>query len=108
VPEAIEGRSFARVLRRPREPFRDVAYSVFLREGIWVAPDGFEYFGRTIRTDRYRYVEWMRRGETEVVARELYDHETDPRETRNVVEQPEHRELLEALARRMAQAARPM
>ncbi len=108
VPEAIEGRSFARVLRRPREPFRDAAYSVFLREGIWVAPDGFEYFGRTIRTDRYRYVEWMRRGETEVVARELYDHETDPRETRNVVEQPEHRELLEALARRMAQAARPM
>ena len=85
-----------------------MAYSVFLREGIWTAPDGVEYFGRTIRTDRYRYVEWMRRCETEVVARELYDHEIDPRETRNVVDQPEHRELLEALARRMVQAARPM
>ena len=40
--------------------------------------------GYAIRTDRYRYVEWRKRDGTEVVARELYDHQTDPDEDRNV------------------------
>lgn len=103
APQGIEGRSFARQLAAPDEPFRDAAYSVFLREGIWTAPDGVEYFGRTIRTDRYRYVEWMRRGETEVVARELYEHDVDPLETRNVAGLPENEKLLVILADRLAQ-----
>ena len=40
--------------------------------------------GYAVRTDRYRYVEWRKRDGAEVVARELYDHQTDPNEDRNV------------------------
>ena len=40
--------------------------------------------GYSVRTDRYRYTEWRHLESGEVVARELYDHEEDPQETRNV------------------------
>lgn len=40
--------------------------------------------GYAVRTDRYRYVEWRDLGSGAVVARELYDHQADPRETLNL------------------------
>jgi len=42
--------------------------------------------GYSVRTDRFRYTEWRdwKTGATE--ARELYDHQTDPDETKNVAE----------------------
>ena len=44
-----------------------------------------DIMGYALRTDRFRYVEWREWESREIVARELYDHETDPQETRNVV-----------------------
>lgn len=49
--------------------------------------------GYSIRTDRYRYTEWYDEGyrsykpyeEGKVIARELYDYEVDPLETKNLV-----------------------
>ena len=47
--------------------------------------------GYSIRTDRYRCTLWVdrRAPDDEPLAVELYDHETDPRETRNIAAQPE-------------------
>jgi iduronate 2-sulfatase len=48
--------------------------------------------GYSIRTDRYRYTAWLdRRNPTgEILAEELYDHDSDPKETLNLAgEQPE-------------------
>ena len=57
--------------------------------------------GETIRNDRYRYTEFVNnRGE--IVARMLFDHDVDPRETVNVVASAEHREAVEELSRRLA------
>jgi iduronate 2-sulfatase len=44
--------------------------------------------GYTIRTDRYRLVSWRdyRDRSAAPVSVELYDHKTDPRETRNVAD----------------------
>jgi hypothetical protein len=44
--------------------------------------------GYAIRTDRYRYVEWRSRKDETVVARQLYDHRTDPDEDHNVADDP--------------------
>ena len=41
--------------------------------------------GYAIRTDRYRYVEWRDWETGEVEARELYDENEDPGETRNLL-----------------------
>jgi len=45
--------------------------------------------GYALRTDRYRYIEWRdhRDPESTPVFTELYDHQTDPGETRNVASQ---------------------
>lgn len=50
--------------------------------------------GYSIRTNRYRYTEWHDEGyrsykpydETRIIARELYDYEVDPLETKNLVD----------------------
>jgi iduronate 2-sulfatase len=59
--------------------------------------------GYALRTDRHRYIEWRDRATGTIVARELYDHETDPRETRNLIDSAAHasaRRQIEALAAR--------
>ena len=40
--------------------------------------------GYSIRTERYRYTEWYNWETKEFAANELYDHNTDPGENRNI------------------------
>ena len=58
-----------------------------------------------MRTDRFRYTEWIRRG-GEVEAIELYDHKVDPEENVNLAAKPEHREVLQKLGRQLHQGWR--
>jgi len=56
-----------------------------------------EVMGYSVRSNQYRYTEWRNMRSARVVARELYDHETDPGETENVVAR--HAESAEKHAR---------
>ncbi len=106
----LEGTSFAKLLSHVDLPWKTAAFSQFLRDGVWIAPDGVAYMGRSIRTDRYRYTEWTRKDSTTVVARELYDHQTDPLEDRNIAADPDMQETVARLARQLRdgwKAARP-
>ena len=51
------------------------------------------FMGRSVRTERWRYTEWDdgKRG------RELYDHDADPKETRNLADDPAHAKTVEEL-----------
>jgi arylsulfatase A-like enzyme len=101
VPENLEGLSFAPLLDDRTRPWKTAVFSQFLREGIWTAPDGVEYMGFSVRTERHRYVEWTRWKSEEIVSRELYDHETDPGENVNVADLKENKDVVDALARKL-------
>ena len=74
-------------------------------QGVEPTPAAREAVGRygrgeTIRTQRYRYTEYLDAGGRRR-ARMLYDHQADPDETVNIAEHPEHRELVEQLSERL-------
>jgi arylsulfatase A-like enzyme len=79
APKDVEGFSFKPLLDEPSRPWKKAAMSQYPRG----SPDG-PLMGYAVRTEKYRYVEWRKRGTTTVVARELYDHTTDPNEDTNV------------------------
>lgn len=88
APDGLEGVSLMPLFRDPRRPWKKAAFSQYPRSGGVV--------GYSMRTDRYRFTEWMNaKGERESV--ELYDHERDPNETRNTAGQ--HSDLVADLAR---------
>jgi len=87
----LEGKSFAPLLDDPKQAWDKVAFSEYPKGGNQ---------GTAMRTDRYRYVEW--RGKSgELVARELYDHQTDPEENENVAGAPANAELIDRLAEQL-------
>jgi iduronate 2-sulfatase len=100
LPE-LEGTSMVPLLENPDRPWKTAAFSQFFREGAWKAPDGIEYNGYTIRTDRYRYVEWSNWETKELAAIELYDHENDPQENKNVAGIKENAAIVEELAAKL-------
>jgi arylsulfatase A-like enzyme len=98
LPDGLEGTSYRPLLDEPDRPWKSAAFSQFLREGRWVAPDGVEYMGYAVRTDGFRYVEWMRWNDKSLAARELYDHRADPGENANVAGDPAYAAALEEMA----------
>ena len=54
--------------------------------------------GYAVRTERYRYVEWRDWESKQIVARELYDHASDPHESHNVAGQAARAETVARLA----------
>ncbi len=98
-PAALEGASLRPLLLHPGRPGKQAVFAQYLRNGIWVAPDGVEYMGYSIRTERYQYVEWKKWQGGEFAAWELYDLQKDPDENVNVAE--EQKAVCEQLAARL-------
>jgi len=80
----LEGRSFVPLLDNPRLKWKEAAYTQVTRG---------RFAGYSVRTERWRYTEWDegRQGA------ELYDHKTDPREYRNLINDPKHKATVEQL-----------
>jgi iduronate 2-sulfatase len=91
IPDGLDGRSFAAVVKDPAVSHRDHAIHVY--------PRG-QRLGRAIRTDRYRMVEWKTFGEKKPDATELYDYVNDPNESKNLA--GELPEVVAELQKRLA------
>ena len=90
-PPHLEGASFAPLLSDPARPWKRAAFSQYLRPG----PD--QFIGRSMRTDRWRYTEWVN-GRKQSAGRELYDEEADPKENVNLAGEAKNQELISQLA----------
>ena len=84
-PQALQGKSLIPLLKNPNAKWDKAAYTQVRRNQI---------FGRSVRTERYRYTLWDegRAGE------ELYDHEKDPDEFHNLAKSSDHTSIRNELA----------
>ena len=92
ILDYLEGTSMVPVLENPEIEWKKAAFS---RQPIGSLS---EMYGSSIRTDRYRYVEWKVVDTGEIKAQELYDYEMDHREVYNLVNLPEYKEVLRELS----------
>lgn len=84
LPDKLDGRSLAPLLRKPKQSWKTAAYSQFPRPWTPSAPQPPRRMGYSVRTDRFRYVEWRDFKTRELLARELYDYSTGATETVNL------------------------
>lgn len=81
VPAQCEGKSMMPLVENPRRKWKEAAFSQYPRGPL---------MGYTLRTERWRYTEWISRKTSEVEARELYDHAAGSVASANLAELPQH------------------
>lgn len=104
----LEGMSLMPLFEQPDQKWKQAAFSQFPRP--WGYHGEPEVMGYTMRTERYRYTEWVRFRTGESLACELYDHQEDDAEIHNVAELPDYANEIEKLSKMLRQgwqAARP-
>jgi len=123
APETLQGQSLVPLLRDPDEPGRGWALTQVWRRapapgagksgkggkggkgekgGQAPAPSPELFDGYSLRVPAWRYTEW----DEGARGRELYDHENDPGEQRNLAEDPAHAETVARLSRLLREAVR--
>ncbi len=88
--DGLEGRSLRPVLDDPNAMVNEAAFSWYPKSG---------YLGVTMRTDRWRFVEWAKPGAPPV--HELYDQAADPQNDVNVAGKAEHAALVQSLSEQL-------
>ena len=76
LPIKPDGMSLVQALRDPQSTSKDHAFHVYPRHPL---------LGRSIRTERHRFVEWKAPGAApDTAVLELYDYQKDPLEKKNI------------------------
>jgi len=90
--EGVEGTSLVPVLQNPKASVKEFAITQHPRPAYFDrdSPPSPEVMGYSLRTDRFRYTEWRNWKTGQTDARELYDHQSDPDETQNMVDEPRY------------------
>jgi len=106
-PSDLEGASLRPVLEDPSVSVKSAALTQHTRPAYPSREHPLEAMGYSMRTDRYRYAEWRDAQTRRVLARELYDHESDPGETVNGIGKPQYTAAIDQLARQLAHVIGP-
>ena len=89
TPNDLDGCSFKPLLSQPDSKWKTAAFTQLIRGG--------DVTGKSVRTDSWRYTQW-RRGD-ELLWQELYDHQNDPQEYRNLAESKKYQDTVKHLGR---------
>ena len=54
--------------------------------------------GYSLKTDRYRYTEWIHEASGKLLARDLFDHQGDPQENQCMARDPQYQGLMNELS----------
>lgn len=106
APANLQGQSLVPMLKDPKAEGRGWVISQVVRGGGFkrmgasaaAGDNGKRIFGYSLRTPRWRYTEWAEGQE----GRELYDHDTDPKELTNLAEKPDHAATVTELSTQLA------
>ena len=85
IPNTVEGKSLLPLLNGKKSEINNAVFSRFKD-------------GESVRTERYLYTEY-RDENSNLYAKMLYDHKTDPEENVNVVNKPEYEKVVSKLAK---------
>lgn len=100
--KTLEGISLAPVVSDPSATVKDAAFTQH-QHPFYGSEKNWKAWGYSMRTDQWRYTEWRPiDGTGPLLGRELYDHESDRGESRNLAENPEYQETVEELAGRLS------
>ena len=89
IPAHCQGMSCVPSLKAPERPLKLAAFSQYPRGGC---------MGYTMRTERWRYTEWITERTKKVSARELYDHKDGALETVNLAAAPRYADTVKELS----------
>jgi len=93
APAELEGTSFVPLLDDPERPWKRAVFG----EAWTHPPEHGAVLARTVRTERYRLIEWAPEG-TQRRLRLLYDYAEHPYESENLAGRPEYDALVEELS----------
>lgn len=88
VPKDWEGTSMAPLLLDPGQNWKSAAFSQYPRD---------DKMGYAMRTERYRYIEWLGKKDRKIYSRELYDYSSSSIDQINIADRPEYAKLVEQL-----------
>jgi len=94
--QELEGVSLRPILDKPAATVKAAALSQFPRPSYYEGRP--EFMGYSARSATHRYTEWRDWSSGKVRARELYDHQADPKETLNLAHDPMKARLVATLA----------
>lgn len=83
-PKGLDGASLKQLLDDPAKEWKRPAYTQVQRGG---------FPGYAVRTERWRYIEW----DDGKQGQQLYDHDADPKELKNLSNDPQHAKVVEEM-----------
>jgi len=96
LPGHLQGTSFVPVLKDLNRPWKRAALSVYPARNR-TDPEKV-VMGYSLKTDRYRYTEWIHENSGKLLARDLFDHQGDAQENQCIARDPKYQGLMNELS----------
>jgi iduronate 2-sulfatase len=86
MPDHLHGKSLKPALENPNTMIKEAVFTIWPTYQAPRTDPEKAIIGFSVRTDHYRYTEWIHNASDEILDRELYDHSIDSKENINVIQ----------------------